>query len=89
MPLPAFTVLGISLVGIVTTGSVSVAAFKYHKDAKKKLKSIPSGILRPPPGMTRSELRQVAQRLQIDITNYYNFALCGGSGTGEFKISNS
>jgi hypothetical protein len=55
----------------------------YHRKAIEKLKSRPNGVPRPPPGMTRNELQQVAQeKLKMNVTKSFNFAFCGGSGTG-------
>jgi hypothetical protein len=69
---PLFTITFVSLVNQI--------------EGKKKLKSIPSGVPRPPPGMTRLELRKAAQeQLNMDVTNYFNFVFCGGSGAGEIK----
>jgi hypothetical protein len=89
MPLPAFIIIGaIAIVAVVAIGgSVSTTFIKHNKRAKKKLKSRPNGILRPPPGMNRNELRRAAQeKLKMNITDYYNFAFCGGTNAGKFNI---
>ena len=84
MPLPMIILVGIffgvSIIG--AAGSVTVVAL-HHKQAKKKLKYAPNGVPRPPPGMARNELKQAAQeKLQMNVTNYFNFGFCGGSGAG-------
>ncbi len=89
MPLPASAMFSNCFRPRTSSSSDSVSAESVmnHKNARKKLKSNPNGIPRPPPGMTRSELKQAAQeKLEMDVTNHYNFAFCGGSGTGEIKI---
>ncbi len=86
MPLPLL-VAGAFGVLLAAAGSMAAATMRYHKQAKKQLKSTPMKIPRPPPGMTRNELKRVAQeKLQMDVTKYYNFGFCGASGAGKTRV---
>jgi len=88
MVLPLAAIFGIVLGAKALTPllTIIVVSLGNQIEGKKKLKSIPSGVPRPPPGMTRNELRKAAQeQLAMDVTNYFNFVFCGGCGAGEVK----
>lgn len=91
MPLPILG--GIVMVALISasavgTSLVSATSTAIDKKAKKKLKSSPNGIPRPPHGrgMTRAELKRAAQeKLNMDVTRYFNFAFCGACGAGKLN----
>ncbi len=74
------------LCGTKTLITITLASLTNYVEARKKLKSVPSGPPRPPRGMTRAELiREAREKLGMDVVNHFNFVVCGGSGAGKFK----
>ena len=87
MPVPLLAAVAIGLL-VGAVGSLSSAVLLNHKKAKQKLKAKPSGPPRAPSGMARSDLLKTAQeRLGMDVKNHFNFALCGGSGSGKSIVA--